>query len=486
MADDSGVRVRLPAPVVLLAAAALPLTGMVLAGDRVLDLPPEAHFWFLVVTSSIGAASAFALSAVGARRGDGRPVIVGTAFAAMATLLFIHGFATPGVVVGPNGVISVAGAAILPVAGAVLALATRPALRRPRSIRPLLLAEAGIVLTILAVGVLGLALPSLLPSVPEPGSAAAIAVLLLGFVAFEAVVRRATRTYALTRRGADLLVVVGTVWLGVALVPQLMLEPGKLAWWIGHLLELSGIALVGGPVALDLLRDRASRPLIGDLRASELVAAEEAFLGSRVRALMVSLARKDPSTEEHTRRVALLAASVGEELGLGAERLRELAIGGLLHDMGKLAVPDEILMKPDKLTDEEFAVIKRHPADGHDLLVELGGFSDQVLRLVRDHHERLDGRGYPDGRGADALDLETRILTVCDVYDALVSDRVYRAAWPPERALGLLREEAGLAYDANVVEALAQVTGAGLSPISPPPRRHRCVPAGGRRSPVRR
>src|SRR6185436_17015667 len=112
------------------------------------------------------------------------------------------------------------------------------------------------------------------------------------------------------------------------------------------------------------------------------------FLGSRVRALTLRLAEKDGSTAEHTRRVALRAVQVGEVLGLPPHRLRDLAIGGLLHDIGKLAVPDRILKKPGPLSDEEFAEIKRHPELGRKLLGELGGFEESVRRLVLDHHER--------------------------------------------------------------------------------------------------
>ena len=112
---------------------------------------------------------------------------------------------------------------------------------------------------------------------------------------------------------------------------------------------------------------------------------------------MVRLERRDVSTEEHTRRVALLAARVGEELKLSATARRQLAVGGLLHDIGKLSVPLEILNKPGKLTDDEFAAIKRHPGDGRKLLEELGGFPEAVRGLVSDHHERLDGSGYPRG-----------------------------------------------------------------------------------------
>jgi HD-GYP domain-containing protein (c-di-GMP phosphodiesterase class II) len=226
-----------------------------------------------------------------------------------------------------------------------------------------------------------------------------------------------------------------------------------LGFYLGHLLEIGAVMLVSIPAALDIKRAGASRPLVGDLTATELVASEEAYLGPRVRALMVRLERRDVSTEEHTRRVALLAARVGEELKLSATARRHLAVGGLLHDIGKLAVPLEILQKPGALTDQEFAAIKRHPGDGRRLLEELGGFPEAVRGLVSDHHERLDGGGYPRGLDASEMSIETRILAVVDVYDALVSDRVYRAAWSPERAFGLLEEEAH-AYDPTVVAAL--------------------------------
>jgi HD-GYP domain-containing protein (c-di-GMP phosphodiesterase class II) len=171
------------------------------------------------------------------------------------------------------------------------------------------------------------------------------------------------------------------------------------------------------------------------------------------------LAEKDAYTEEHTRRVALRAVQVGEELGLAPGRLRGLAVGGLLHDIGKLSVPDSVLKKPGPLDPSEYTIVQRHPEHGRRLLRELGGFSEGILRLVQDHHERLDGSGYPRGICSDELDLDTRILAVCDVYDALISTRVYRAAWSAEKALGLLYEQAGSAFDSRCIEALVRVLG---------------------------
>ena len=437
--------------------AAVPLPAAHLLGPASVSLPGWVHFVAVGQTALVATLAAITLTAVGVLRRDSRAVLVGTAFTAMAALLTIHGLATPGIIVGYNGVISFSGGATLPVGGAVLALSALPAFRGPRAVRPLLWFQGFLLAGIVALGVVGLASPSLVPSVPEPASASALAVLAVGLCFYGILGLRALHTYLLTRRLADLVVLVGLAWLAAALVAALVLDFTQFGWWVGHGLELAGIGFVGGAVALDLYRSVQSRPLVGDLRGSELVSEEEAFLGSQIRALTVRLADKDTYTEEHTRRVALRAVQVGEELGLPPGRLRTLAVGGLLHDIGKLSVPDEILKKPGSLEPGEYAVIQRHPEHGKSLLRELGGFADGVLRLVHDHHERLDGTGYPRGLREAELDLDTRILAVCDVYDALISTRVYRAAWSADKALSLLFEQAGSAFDNRCVVALARV-----------------------------
>jgi putative nucleotidyltransferase with HDIG domain len=444
---------------VLVGCAALPIALLVLFGNRMVMPPMWVHFYGVGVSALAATAAAVALTTAGARQRDTRTVIVGGAFSLMAALLAVHGLVTPGVLVGRNGLIAVTGAATLPVGGAVLALSALPRFNSPCAI-PRVIALQGVV----AVGIVGLSLvgalvPELVPGVPAARSPEAM--ILLGFAlpAFGALAARAASTFLLTRRIADLAVVLGLVFLATSLYGALALTFMDFGWWLGHIYEMVGIALVGASVAYDLRRGRRSRPLAGDLRAREIVASEEAFLGARVRALTVRLAAKDTSTEEHTRRVALLAVEIGEQLGLSPTRLRSLAIGGLLHDIGKLSVPNGILQKPGPLDDAEFAVIKLHPERGRELLNELGGFDDSVKRLVLDHHERLDGSGYPRGLVATDLDLETRILAVCDVYDALVSPRVYRAAWPVERALELLGDEADTTFDARCVEALVRVLG---------------------------
>ncbi len=446
-----------PALVTGAAIAAVPAVVHVLVGNRTITYNGQLHFYAVGFSAATAAAAAIGLTFIGARRGDTRTMLVGTAFAVMASLLALHGFSTPGIWFGSNSVVEVTGGATLPVGGLILAASVLPLPKTIADVRPLLMLEGALLAIVIGLGASALVWPKLLPAVPAPSSPEALVLLAIGLGSYGIVIARAFRTYLLTQRPLDLAVVVGLVWLATAVVPALTMDFSQLGWWIGHEVELDGILVVGVCVAMDLARAAQSRPLAGDLTGADLVAAEDIFLGSQVRALTVTLAEKDSYTERHTRRVALRAVQVGEELGLSGGRLRTLAIGGLVHDIGKLSIPDAILQKPGPLDDDEYAVVQEHADRGYRLLNELGGFSESVRSLVRDHHERLDGGGYPRGLGAEDLTLDTRILAVCDVYDALISKRVYRPAWTHEEALEFLRREEGSAFDGRCVEALARV-----------------------------
>jgi putative nucleotidyltransferase with HDIG domain len=443
------------------AAAALLLPAGLLAvfGGNAIPDRYVTHMIAVGATMLIAGAAAVALTRAGTRRRDVRAVTVGTAFAAMAALLLIHALATPEVFLGEDqtGLLAFAGGATLPVGAAILCLAAHPRLREPAALPLLRGLQAVLVVWILALGALGLIDPGIVPAQPAARGGPAIVTLVVTLGLFALLVRRAWRTFSLTRRSADLSVGIGLGWLALALGAAMYWPPWSIAWWGSHVLETVGMLAIGAPVALDLRRDAPSRPLSGDLSAADLVAAEEALLGPQVRALMVRLAEKDASTEQHTRRVALLAVQLGESLGVPPGRLRALAIGGLLHDIGKLRISDALLRKPGRLDDDEFETVRRHPAWGDDLAGALG-FPHAVRRLIRSHHERLDGNGYPDG--ATDLDLDVRILTVCDVFDALVSDRVYRRAMPADEALLILDAERGTAFDPVCVDALRRLLGA--------------------------
>ena len=166
---------------------------------------------------------------------------------------------------------------------------------------------------------------------------------------------------------------------------------------------------------------------------------------------------EDNYTASHCRSVVELAAAVADELGMGYEKRQELEIAALLHDVGKIAIPNEILNKPAKLTDEEFALMKTHTIEGQALLDRVGGRLAKVGEVVRSCHERWDGRGYPDGLAGEEIPEAARVVFCCDAYSAMTTDRPYRSAMPPDEAIAELRRNCGTQFEPRVVEALVAV-----------------------------
>ena len=162
---------------------------------------------------------------------------------------------------------------------------------------------------------------------------------------------------------------------------------------------------------------------------------------------------KSSFTGGHSERVAVFTDMIAEELGFSRERRRWLGRGALLHDIGKLAISNAILDKPAKLTDTEFAAIKTHPVHSEAILMSIGVFAD-LAPVAGGHHERLDGKGYPRGLKGDEINLETRIVTTADIFDALTADRPYRAAMPVSRAFEIMSRDLGTAIDPDCFAAL--------------------------------
>jgi HD-GYP domain-containing protein (c-di-GMP phosphodiesterase class II) len=147
---------------------------------------------------------------------------------------------------------------------------------------------------------------------------------------------------------------------------------------------------------------------------------------------------------------------VGEELGLEAESLKRLELGALFHDIGKIGIPNSVLLKPGPLTDEERALIETHPELGEKIIAPIDQLQD-VCGIVRACHERWDGGGYPDRKRGDEIPLESRIIFACDAFHAMTTDRPYRRALPAEEALRRLREAAGTQFDPQVVDVCLRV-----------------------------
>jgi len=198
---------------------------------------------------------------------------------------------------------------------------------------------------------------------------------------------------------------------------------------------------------------------IDNVRLSE---DRELVFTSAIRALAEAVDRRDPATAGHSERVVYYAVKLGQIMDLLPEHLRVLEYAASLHDVGKIGVPDNILSKPDRLSDEEYEIMKNHASMTREILERFyfTGTDAEVPHVAACHHERLDGSGYPRGLRGDALPLTARILAVVDVYDALTSyDRPYRKAFTAEEAIAVLQEEAGPKFDARVVQSFVDGQG---------------------------
>lgn len=202
---------------------------------------------------------------------------------------------------------------------------------------------------------------------------------------------------------------------------------------------------------IDALRAKAERDRVTyeHLHHAEILRKR---LLEGIEAIAGTVEMRDPYTAGHQKRVAHLAVAIAKELGLGADRVDGIYLAGVVHDLGKLAVPAEILSKPGKLTDLEYSLIKEHPKAGYEILKNIQ-LPWPVADIVHQHHERLDGRGYPQGLKGGAIRLEARILAVADVVEAMASHRPYRASLGLDRALAAIERGRGTEFDPEVVDA---------------------------------
>jgi PAS domain S-box-containing protein len=175
-------------------------------------------------------------------------------------------------------------------------------------------------------------------------------------------------------------------------------------------------------------------------------------LGSTVQAIAVTVETRDPYTAGHQRRVADLARSIATEMNLPAEQIDGIRMAATIHDLGKISVPAEILSKPTKLTALEFSLIKTHAQSGHDILQDID-FPWPIARMILEHHERMDGSGYPNGLSGDNILMESRILAVADVVESMASHRPYRPSLGIEAALEEIEKNKGALYDNTVADA---------------------------------
>lgn len=284
---------------------------------------------------------------------------------------------------------------------------------------------------------------------------------------------RYARQYRLGRLPLHATILAGIVLLLESLLSFAFASVWRVSWWEYHLLVLLGTSLILAGIVADYRRGLDVTRSVTGLLLGEAVEVLERSYSEVLTGLVAAVEARDPYTKGHSEKVARLAARVGERLGLAPERVRTLYQAGLLHDIGKIAIPDAILNKPDRLTAEEYALVRTHPVRSEEMVRRLPSLRP-TLAAVRWHHERLDGSGYPDGLRGEAIPLEARIMAVADVFDAMTSGRSYRPAFPPGAVLAYLRSGAGRLFDPRCVDALCAVVEA------PVPVPRQAAPAPGR------
>jgi putative nucleotidyltransferase with HDIG domain len=239
-----------------------------------------------------------------------------------------------------------------------------------------------------------------------------------------------------------------------------------------YLIDLA-LAPLGLVVALAAMQNQWAvlliAPLFGVLRwfskerrarLEQLVELNDAYRGTAL-VLGDVVEADDTYTGEHCKDVVRLALDVARELGLDEGRRRNVEFGALLHDVGKIAVPKEIVNKPGKLDEREWEIIKTHTVEGQRMLERVGGFMGEVGQIVRSHHERWDGGGYPDELRGEQIPLEARIISCCDAFNAMTTTRSYRKAMPQSVAVAELEKHSGTQFDPEVVKAMVAVVGEG-------------------------
>lgn len=261
----------------------------------------------------------------------------------------------------------------------------------------------------------------------------------------------------LTRWGAGL-ALAGLA--GLLLLADVLGAPGPVA-----ALFLVAATAVGGVYLGHFLARREQKATPIEVMERSLNATLERELAherdtiiATITSLISAMEARDPSTRNHSARVAKLAVRVARDMGLTLSEIYEVHLGGLLHDIGKIGIPDSILLKPGGLTPQEYAVMKTHSILGARMLAGIPGL-ERVAEIVLSHHEMVDGRGYPHGRRGEEIPLGARIIAVCDTYMSMAEDRPYREGRDLDRVLREIRRVAGKQLDTGVVASLERLLG---------------------------
>jgi HD-GYP domain-containing protein (c-di-GMP phosphodiesterase class II) len=431
------------------------LGGFLVAGLRgpwasVQLVSPVALFWLVVIGAGLCWLPSVVVIIVGWRRGLAELAILGAALAVESGFGVVHGLTVPGVLYGPNNAVLSSAFLALPVA----LVAALPILTRQSEVGAMLGRHwRSWAVGWTAVGAAGAAVLLVRPDVlsaPTMGTPIPLVVGACSLVVTMALSIRHLRLYWVGRLRASLVTSLTLLSLGLSGLVWLGRSPFSLGFWTAHILDIGGVAGAAVALAVGYRSQRSISKLIAPVLTRDPLVALDLGLSPAVHRFVGLLDRKDPVTKEHVTRVGELAVRAGERAGIRGTRLRNLGLAALLHDIGKLEIPEQILTKPGALTDDEMEVMRTHPAIGERLMRSEPELAS-AASFVRSHHERHDGRGYPDGLRGNQIPLEVGIISTCDAFDAMCHTRHYRQGMGQEKAIAVLSEHAGSQWNAEAV-----------------------------------
>ena len=428
---------------------------------------PLQHFEIVTAVSLLAFGLAILLAIAAVQIAQYRILFLCLGFMAMGGIFAVHGIDTPGIL--KTGEEAKYAGAVLGVS-AYLSLFV-PALLFAASYTPVTAAferrlpfsPAGWLIVLLATALaiyaaLAVASTELIAELPfgvRPYSTA-MGLTTLALLLFSA--WRQAGSYLVARLPLQGILVIAFILLAEAQVIMMLGQVWRLSWWEYHVLMLVAVGLAAWSLVAQRAKGLSLRAVMEATLELEVKVGAELIHAESIAALAAAVEAKDENTRGHNTRVAELAVRIGRAMELPTDTLRTLARAGLLHDVGKIGIPDAILNKPGPLDPDEWTVIKRHPALGREILARVPSLHREA-EIVIAHHERVDGSGYPHALRGEQIPLEARILAVADTYDVLISNRPYRTAFDQERALRILREESGTHLWEPAVRALLRSLG---------------------------
>lgn len=419
---------------------------------------PMGHFYIVSLVSILASIIAAAVGIAGRRIRNIQVSFLSLSFLSLGLMFSIHGLSTPNFIHGFTHLPGISAQLSMLLATVWLCLSSLPSdhpiieffARRQRLLLP------GWAVALIVFGSIGMMYPNIVDIIPLHANPLNLIITIIILTLNSFTIYRYYQSYRYTRFPLQIAIVYSSGWI---MVSQLIMVRGVMwtfSWWIYHFLLLASmIVMIIGLVKQYAVKGTLTES-IRSLFTNDPFERITNSISPSVKNLVTATEKKDTYTAGHTFRVTMYALRLAKELHLKPEQLRAIVQGGLVHDVGKIKVPDEILNKPGKLTDEERALIEKHPVFGYDMCRNLG-FMKEELNIIRSHHEKWDGSGYPDRLKGNEIPLHSRIMAVADVYDALTSERSYRKAWSHLETMKYMKENKGTHFDPLCIDAWEQL-----------------------------